>query len=70
MATSGMKCRMMHNIKLICLVHHPEKAEQYIEHANNDIERIIEAQEEVIEVANRIVGDYNLFIKTVKVERM
>lgn len=45
-----------------------KKVEQYIENADNDIQRIIQAQESAINSANIVIQEYNQFIKTVKVE--
>lgn len=45
-----------------------QKVEQYIENADNDIDRIIQAQEEAIRTANMVVQEYNQFVKTIKVE--
>jgi hypothetical protein len=40
------------------------EAKEYVEAGNNDIKRVQEAKAEAIEEANRVVDEYNIFIRT------
>lgn len=44
-----------------------EEAKKYIENANNDIKRIQEAQKAAIDKANKVVDEYNSWVKTTEI---
>lgn len=44
-----------------------EGAEEYIENCNSDIKRIQEAQKEALDSANKIIEEYNSWLRSVEI---
>lgn len=49
------------------VVSYVEKAQEYLENADNDIKRIKEIQEDVIDDANSAIEEFNSWVKTITV---